>query len=385
MHNALLKLTFFPLLAAVVSVITLTGAKQTSAPPPEKGRDSLDVKIGQMIMTGFRGTEAPDDSPIAGMVRDGVVGGVILFDYDVERKSPLRNVVDVPQLRRLADRLQSLAPYPLFIAIDQEGGRINRLKARHGVEPVASHAALGAKVATDGTLAAARRLAATLRAAGINVDFAPVLDVNVNPKNPVIGMLERSFSADPERVARHGSAFIRGLHGEGLLSAAKHFPGHGSSTGDSHEGFVDVTSTWTASELIPYRRLIAAGDCDMIMTAHVFNARLDSVWPATLSGRVIGGLLRDSLGFDGIVISDDMQMKAISAQYGLDTAVRRAVLAGVDILLFGNNTGSYDEGVARRAHAILRDLVRRGIVSEQRIDASYRRVMRAKQRLGQPR
>jgi beta-N-acetylhexosaminidase len=123
----------------------------------------------------------------------------------------------------------------------------------------------------------------------------------------------------------------------------------------------------------------------MIMTAHVFNAGLDPQWPATLSQRVIGGLLRDSLGFDGIVISDDLQMKAISAQYGVDTAVQRAVLAGVDVLLFGNNTGSYDEGIARRAHAILRELLRRGVVSAQRIDASYHRILRAKQRLGRPR
>jgi beta-N-acetylhexosaminidase len=354
-----------------------------SSPGRGQGIDSLDIKIGQMIMTGFRGIEAGDDSPVAGMVRDGVVGGVIYFDYDVERKSPLRNIVDVRQLRRLSDRLQSLARIPLLIAIDQEGGRINRLKARHGVETIPSHASLGAMPSADSTQAAARRLGATLREAGVNLDFAPVLDVNLNPSNPVIARLERSFSPDPERVARHGAAFVRGLHAEGILSAVKHFPGHGSSAGDSHEGFTDVTSTWKSAELAPYRRLIAAGECDMVMTAHVFHAALDPDWPATLSERVVGGLLRDSLGFDGVVVTDDLQMKAVAARCGLDTAVRRAVRAGVDILLFGNNTGAYEEGIARRAHAMLRGLVLRGELSRERIDASYRRIMRLKQRLAQ--
>jgi beta-N-acetylhexosaminidase len=163
-----------------------------------------------------------------------------------------------------------------------------------------------------------------------------------------------------------------------LLCAVKHFPGHGSSRQDSHEGFTDVSTTWRTFELTPFARLIEDGLCDMVMTAHIFNRRLDPVHPATLSTSVVDVILRDSLGFDGVVITDDLQMKAISDNYSLDAAVRLAIEAGNDILLFGNNTGSYDENIASKAADSVERLVRTGAIPSERIDISFRRIMKLK-------
>lgn len=168
-----------------------------------------------------------------------------------------------------------------------------------------------------------RRLAATLADLGIGLNMAPVVDLCSNPDNPVIAKYERCFSADPNQVSAQAAAYIDAHHQLGVLTTLKHFPGHGSSRSDSHQGFTDITTTWSETELIPYRCLIAGGRVDAIMTAHVFNARLDDCYPATLSKNVITGLLRGELGFDGVVISDDMQMGAIVDHFGFETAIVR--------------------------------------------------------------
>jgi beta-N-acetylhexosaminidase len=223
-------------------------------------------------------------------------------------------------------------------------------------------------------------MAQTLRQVGINLNLAPVVDLNVNPDNPIIGNLERSFSGDPAMVTKHALEFIKAHHEQGLLCTLKHFPGHGSSTADSHLGLVDVTNTWSRTELDPYRNLIGAGVVDATMTAHVFNRKTDGDNPATLSKPTISGLLREELNYDGVVISDDMQMGAITEHYGFETAVQAAIEAGVDILVFANNS-VYEEDIAARTGAFIKQLVQHGTVSEARIDTSYQRVQRLKQRL----
>jgi len=223
-------------------------------------------------------------------------------------------------------------------------------------------------------------MAATLAALGINLNLAPVVDVNVNPANPVIAKYGRSFSADPETVTAHAFEFVRAHHEQGVLCTLKHFPGHGSSTEDSHLGMVDVTETWSRRELVPYVRVIEAGQADAIMTAHVFNADLDAEHPATLSPPTVTDMLRQELGYDGVVISDDMQMGAITKHYGFERAVRRAIEAGIDIIAFANNS-VYEEDVAVRAIAHIKRLVQQGIISEARIDRSYHRIRRLKDRL----
>ena len=223
-------------------------------------------------------------------------------------------------------------------------------------------------------------MAKTLAAAGITLNLAPVVDVNANPNNPVIGKLDRSFSPDPAVVARHAQAFIEAHHAQGVLCCPKHFPGHGSSTADSHRGLVDVTDTWTRRELEPYAALIRSGLADCIMTAHVFNAALDPEYPATLSKATIDGILRGELGYDGVVISDDMQMGAIRKHYGFEEAVLKAIEAGVDILAIANNS-VFEEDVVARTVEIIRRAVETGRLDAERIDRSYRRIQSLKRSL----
>ncbi len=341
----------------------------------------LDAKIGQMIMAGFRGLALEKDNPIFADIVERKIGGVVLFDYDVPTRSPVRNVESPPQLRTLTAALRRTASSPLLIAIDQEGGSVARLKEKAGFPPAPSAHDLGARNDLAFTKKTAETTAAALAASGINLNFAPVVDLDVNPANPIIGGIGRSFSADPTIVTRHALEIIRAHHARGVLTALKHFPGHGSSKDDSHLGFVDVTDTWTERELEPYARIIAAKMCDSVMTAHVVDRRLDPDFPATLSRRIIEGILRERLRFDGVVFSDDMQMEAISANYGFDQAVRLAVLAGVDILTFANNS-VFDPAAAGSAISAIKQGVRDGVIPTERIERSYRRISRLKARVG---
>lgn len=342
---------------------------------------NLDAMIGQLVMVGFRGTALKENDSIVHDLRAHRIGSVVLFDYDVPTKTLGRNIQSPQQVKALCAALQAHASTRLLIAIDQEGGKVARLKERYGFAPSVSQQYLGALNDVNVTRQHALGTARMLAEVGINLNLAPVVDLNTNPNNPIIGKVERSFSADPEVVTTHARAVIQAHHQFRVLTTLKHFPGHGSSRDDSHLGFVDVTATWTRAELEPYARLIATGECDAVMTAHVFHAQLDPVFPATLSKPIITGLLREQLGFDGVVISDDLQMGAIADHYGVETAIERALDAGVDILAFANNS-SYDETIAARAVATIKRLVQEGKLPPARIEQSYRRVMRLKARVG---
>ena len=311
---------------------------------------TLSEKIGQLLMVGFRGLEVDDRSPIVRDIRAGRVGGVVLFDRDLALDAPERNIRTPGQVKKLVAALQKAARIPLLVAVDQEGGQVARLKQKHGFPATVEAQSLGERDDPQETRRQAAAIAAVLARAGINLNFAPVVDLNVNPDNPIIGKFRRSFSADPETVSRHARAVIEAQHEHGVAGCLKHFPGHGSSSQDSHLGFTDVSSTWDPLELAPYRDLIARGLADTVMTAHIFNRGLDPDYPATLSRRTISGLLRGELGFAGVVISDDMDMKAISAEYSRETALELALNAGIDILLIANNR-EFDAEIAERSVA----------------------------------
>lgn len=349
------------------------------ASPTLGGGPSLDEQIAQMVMVGFRGLSAGPNDAIAVELERGL-GGAVLFDYDVPAGSPLRNIQSPEQLANLTAELRALATPPLLVATDQEGGQVVRLKESAGFPATLSEGFLGSQDILALTRSNAETMAGALAAAGVNLNLAPVVDLNVNPSNPIIGALDRSFSADPDIVTAHALEEIRAHHRAGVLCALKHFPGHGSSTADSHLGFVDVTDTWTRRELEPFANIIAAGEADVVMTAHVFNATLDDQYPATLSQATVTGILRDTLGFDGVIISDDMQMRAISDRYGYEDAVRLAVNAGVDILAIANNS-VYEEGVAGRTMDIIRAAVDRGDIAAERIAEAHGRIARLKSRL----
>ncbi len=363
---------------------SLPGASPTPpiqpTPSPTTG-PSLREKIGQMLLVGFRGLTIEESASIVADIQDHNLGGVLLFDYDTPTSTPVRNVASPEQLTALVSGLQAVAATPLIVAIDEEGGKVARLDQRHGFPPTVSEQAMGERNDLAYTLDRAGAMATTLRSVGVNLNLAPVVDLNVNPSNPIIGSLGRSFSADPTVVTQQGGAFIDAHHAVGVACTLKHFPGHGSSTGDTHLGVVDVTKTWSAVELQPFQRLVATGTVDAILTAHVFNATLDPDYPATLSQATITGILRGQIAYDGLVLSDDMQMGAIRDAFGYQDAVRLAINAGVDILTIANQQ-VFEEGIVGRTIDLVEQLVGSGAIAEARIDASYRRIAAFKASLG---
>ena len=350
----------------------------TATPSPTSTPLSLEEAVGQMLLIGFPGTELENDT--AALLQEISPGGVILFDYDGPTQGALpRNIESRGQLRSLIDSLQGQADIPLLVAIDAEGGKVNRLKSEYGFEvTVPSHQELGAMLPSE-TKEIVLPLAEELKWLGINWNLAPVVDVNVNTESPAIGALGRSFDVDPNVVAAHAVAFVEAHSEVGIISTLKHFPGHGSATGDTRLGVTDVTDTFDQSvELAPYQWLIDGGYPGTIMTAHIVNRKLDSTeTPATLSHRIITGLLRDDLGFDGVVVSDDIQMGAIVEAYELEPAAVQAVQAGVDVILVAGQANGDINQVRRIKQAILQ-AVQDGEISEDRIYESADRILALK-------
>ncbi|MDQ2994957.1 MAG: glycoside hydrolase family 3 protein [Pseudomonadota bacterium] len=351
---------------------------------------SLKKKIGQMLIIGFDGKSFDDDSPIAQAIRKREIGGVILFDYNFQTKSFDKNIESPVQVKKLISELQYYnalshrpndIPLPLLVGVDYEGGKVNRLKASNGF-PETLSAANFSQLLPSAASQAALSMATTLSQLGFNVDFAPVVDLNSNPENPVIGMLERSYSSDPTQVTLYAGIFSAMLQQNKVLCSYKHFPGHGSSTTDSHKGFVDVTETWQPDELQPYANLLNQPyACSFVMTAHIVNRQLDtSGLPATLSKKILTGLLRNQLKFKGIIITDDMQMKAISDVYGKEDAIIKTINAGADMLIFGNQLVETPEDPNTVINIIYKN-VKNGKIKAGRIEEAYQRIVRTKQKL----
>lgn len=295
----------------------------------------LKKMIGRMLVVGFDDATIDAQSTIVKDLQNYELGGVILFDRFYNERDRAKNISSPEQLKALSKQLKHYAKKPLLISIDQEGGKVARLKARDGFVETPSAFALSKK-SLEQTKIAYTSMAQMLKEYGINCDFGPVVDLAVNPENRVIFRLERSYGKESETVSQYAKVFIDALKNNGVLSVLKHFPGHGSSVGDSHLGFVDVTQTWSEKELEPYQKLIDANAVSMIMSAHVFNAKLDTTYPATLSYAINTKLLREKMHYTGVLISDDLQMEAISKYYTLKDTVTLAINSGIDMLLFGN-------------------------------------------------
>lgn len=326
-----------------------------------------------MILIGFPGAKV--DEKVLDEIRQGKVGSVIIFEKNI----PARD--SYAELKKITWTYQHAAPIPLFIAIDQEGGKVNRLKEKYGFPRSVSAAKLG-KFTLDSVQFYAETTAATLAGLGINVNFAPVVDLSSNPANPIIAKPERAFSAHSDSVTWFAREVIRQHRKLGVVSVLKHFPGHGSSKDDTHLGIADVTHTWHENELRPYQALIDSGEVDAIMTAHIVNKKLDaSGYPGTLSKKIIDSLLRKQFHYQGVLFSDDMQMHAITRHYGLEEAIKLSINAGVDILTFSNNISGSQERTVDKVHAIIKRFVMDGTISQERIDQSFRRIMKLKQQL----
>jgi beta-N-acetylhexosaminidase len=360
-------------------------ATPTATPQPDPvaahveallARMSVEEKVGQLFLVFFEGS---DLSPaLSEMIMKLHIGGIVLFARSGNIESP-------EQLARLIGDAQALAAregagVPLFVAIDQEGGPVSRLTDGFTVFP--SNMAVGATGSADRAREMARIMAAEMRAVGINMNLAPVMDVNDNPDNPVIGI--RSFGASPELVAQMGAAMIETYQANGILATAKHFPGHGNTAVDSHVGLPVVTGKierLAAVELAPFRAAIAAG-VGAIMTAHVVAPAIEPTagLPATLSARVLGGLLREQLGYDGLIVTDSLGMGALGRYEAAEVATL-AFVAGADVLAFGADPG-HGPDEQRAAYEHLLKQVQQGAVTQERLDESVRRILLAKARLG---
>ena len=339
---------------------------------------TLEEMAGQMIVVGFQGTSANANSvqALADDIAEGHIGGVMFLKT---------NVASLGAVREMNALFRAASPdLPPFITLDQEGGAVERLTKDVGFTEIPNAATIAARNAPDAAEAIYARMAAGIADLGFSVNFGPVADLATNPDNQVIARFGRAFSADPAVVTDYDAAFIRAHRASGVLTSLKHFPGHGSSTADSHEGFVDITKTWEEVELDPYRALIAADMVDMVMVGHLYHADYadrDGETPSSLSPRWIDGVLRQELGFDGVVISDDLEMGAIRDHFTLEQTVTKAVRAGMDILLF-SNTAKYRAGLGDEIRAILLAEAAADPAFAARIEQSYQRIVTLKTRIG---
>jgi len=349
-------------------------AKRTQPRVPDTVDVSLRKKIGQMILIGFPGTEPGEEWPdrIRNMIRDGSIGGTILFS---------QNVVDPVQLKRLTGSFGQKAQ-PALVCVDQEGGSIQRLTQAKGFAglPSAQRVAAMDPAAVDKLYRGASQELSRL---GINCNFGPVLDLNTDPNAPAIGRLGRSYGSDAQTVIDYARLFIDAHREAGVLTAAKHFPGHGSAQVDPHNQVVDITHTWNERELEPFRTIIDDDRVDMIMVGHLVLKEprfFDGDRPASLSSKAIQQELRTHYGFRGVVVSDDLDMGAIRSRYGVDEAAAMAIEAGSDMVIVAN-TKTPDPDIANRIIAKIMQAVEQGRIKPASIQQSYERIMQMKKKL----
>ncbi|NGZ77346.1 beta-N-acetylhexosaminidase [Saccharibacillus alkalitolerans] len=356
--------------AAAPAELPAAAVPDGAAPSPEEAADSpladmtLDEKIGQMIVAGVEGRSLRQTDKA--LIRERRIGGVIFYADNIE---------SAPQTKAFAESIQAANPndkLPLFVSVDQEGGRVARLK---GVDKVPTAAAIGRQGDAAYARSVGELLGEQLLSQGFNLDYAPVLDVNSNPDNPVIG--DRSFGASAALVSKLGIPVMQGLESKKVIPVVKHFPGHGDTSVDSHVSLPVVnksTAQLDKLELVPFKKAIAEG-ADVVMIAHILLPKLDKQYPSSMSKAVITDLLREKLGFEGVVMTDDMTMGAIAENYGLGEAAVQSVLAGSDIILVAHEAEN-----AVQAIDAIKKAVRSGKISEERIDESVARIIELKQK-----
>lgn len=325
---------------------------------------ALRRSIGQLLIAGFEGHQLPVE--LKALAREFGLGGVILF---------AGNIAEPEQVAELCHEAARLTPdMPLWVSVDQEGGRVARLKAPFTEWP--AMATLGRSGDVGLAERFARALAFELKAIGMTLDYAPVLDIHTNPKNAVIG--DRALGEKADEVARLGAAIIRTLQAQGIAACGKHFPGHGDTQADSHHELPLVEQPperLREVEFVPFRAAIDAGVA-AIMTAHVLVPALDDKRPATLSARIVTGLLREELKYDGVILSDDLEMKAIANEYAVPTAAPLAIEAGCDgVLICSGNHETQAAALESLVHAVENDHLR-----SSRVEDAVARQHRAKER-----
>lgn len=328
---------------------------------------TLEEKLGQMMIVGLTGYELNEEAKE--LMDSYHVSGFILFGS---------NIQDAGQLLKYVNDLKRYHAgkgIPLFVSVDEEGGRISRIPK--AIKNLPTGKAIGRVDNQDYSFGVGQLLAQKVGAFGFNMDFAPVLDINSNPKNPVIG--DRSFGAEEAVVSRLGVQTMIGIQSKGVIPVVKHFPGHGDTAVDSHVGLPSVEhdlSRLESFELIPFAEAVKKG-ADCVMAAHILLPKIDEENPATLSGTIITGILRQQLGFEGVVITDDMTMGAIAKNYEIGAAAVKSVSAGVDIVLV-----AHEKENAAAVFDALRAALEEGKITEARIDESVYRILSLKEKYG---
>jgi len=344
---------------------------------PENLRD----RIGQMILVGFRGITAIEAHPVLRCIAEGTVGAVVLYDVDAHTSQP-RNIQSREQLRGLITALKAANELPVLVTVDAEGGAYHRLKEKFGFGPTTPAGVMGERNDLAFTRAAAGKIAAELADVGIDMNLAPVVDL-LNPSNLAVGARRRAFSSDPALVAAHAREFILAHRALGVLTAAKHFPGMGGLLRPNVTGPGEVSEGCSSDELEPYRLLIGEGLLDAVLTTRITHPELDPDLPGCLSHKVIDGVLRKQMGFDGVAISDAMEMGAIWETVGFERGTIMAINAGIDLLLFSNELDyvPYSDDRGPDAVRVILDAVSRGDIAESRIDEACGRILALKSRL----
>ncbi|MDQ0314211.1 glycoside hydrolase family 3 N-terminal domain-containing protein [Amorphus orientalis] len=339
----------------------------------------LETMVGQLLVVGFEGSSPGSASAAA--VRDdlaaGRVGGVLFLRHNVSTAANVKALA--------AGFIEAAGSTPPLLMIDQEGGAVARLTPSMGFPATPSAETVAQRYSPGEAEAVYRKMADGLRAWGFNVNLAPIADVEVNPSNPVIAKPNRAYSSDPQVVAAYNRAFLSAHRAAGVAGTLKHFPGHGSSAGDSHNGAVDVSATWSEAELIPYRTLIDARAVDVIMVGHL---RLDrpgatDTLPASISPSLIQGLLRDELCFSGVVVTDDLIMRAIRNRMSAIDAVVAALKAGNDIAVVSGDASTGPD-FPQKAIAAVVSAAEQDPAFRRSLEMSYARVMDLKRRFGAP-
>ena len=358
----------------IISVILfISSAKEVYS---ESQYDSLKIKISQMLIFGIGDAQKVlEEDSLLEAYSNTHLGGIILFEKNISKKRSKNH------LKALIDEIQSVSKIPSFVAIDEEGGKVNRLKPMYGFHVTRSAKYLGEINNLDSTYFYAKKTSDLLKEIGVNVNFAPVVDLALNTSNFIYNA-ERSFGKDSDRVFFHARNVVNAHRENDIVTVLKHFPGHGSSTTDTHKEFTDVSSSWIVEELFPYHKMMIEDKVDAIMTSHVVNSKIDdSMLPATLSERSINKLLRGFMDYKGVVFSDDMQMGAITKNFDLKESIIYAINAGVDVLIFSNNQLYKDQVKPDEVISIIEDGVRNGEISLLSINESFKRIHNLKKKI----
>ncbi len=331
----------------------------------------VEKMAGQLLVIGFPGSSTASGSTraLARHIAAGRAGGALFLRHNVKSGA---------ETKAMARQFLN-AHAGTLTAIDQEGGKVQRLGSKHGLAAIPTAQWVGGNKSVAEARAIYSRAGKELKAAGFNMNMAPSVDIH-DSKNPVIGRYGRSFSTDVDRIASYAGAFVDGFAVAGVACSIKHFPGHGSSRSDSHDGFVNISKTWNKKELVPFQKL--AGRAPMIMGGHLFHPLFSNgKAPVTFSSNALVKSLRNGLGYKGVILTDDLDMGAIRKSYQLKEAVILALAAGNDMLLLSNSL-KYDEDLPARAVGWIAEAVQQNRISSGQLQSAYRRVMTVKKHFG---